>query len=266
MSNNAQLSISGVLSKAYQTFTTNLTQNVIIALSLVVVELVVRLVGDLLVGSPLSAVLFLGVTVFVWTLVSLFLVSYSIIQVRGTNISISEILKFIFDAKLFINYVAASLLVTLLVSVGFMLLIVPGIILGLGLMFTYYIIVDKNLGPIEAMKESWNISKGYKMELFLLFLAVMLISFVLGLTIILAPFAYLYSTFALAAAYDILSSENASEDEEEDEEDADEDENGDEDEKGEEESESNTENNSQKDASENQASDEEVDTEPEQNE
>lgn len=61
----------------------------------------------------------------------------------------------------------ASLLVALGVSLGFLLLVIPGVILSLGWMFTQLLLVDKNLGPVEAIKESWRITQGEKGGLFL---------------------------------------------------------------------------------------------------
>ncbi len=63
--------------------------------------------------------------------------------------------------------ILASLLVALGVSLGLLLLIVPGVILSLGWMFTQLLIVDKDLGPLEAIKESWRITQGEKGGLFL---------------------------------------------------------------------------------------------------
>lgn len=72
----------------------------------------------------------------------------------------------------FWRYVAGQILVGLTVIAGLILLVVPGIILALGLVFSSYLIVDKNKGPVEAMKESWRITKGHKWELFLFVLAI----------------------------------------------------------------------------------------------
>jgi len=41
----------------------------------------------------------------------------------------------------------------------------------MGLMFVPYLVIDRGLGPIESMKESWRVTKGNKWQLFLLFLA-----------------------------------------------------------------------------------------------
>jgi uncharacterized membrane protein len=65
----------------------------------------------------------------------------------------------------FWKYVGASILVGLVIVAGFILLIVPGIILMLMLMFTTFIVIDRGLGPLDAMKESNNITHGHKWPL-----------------------------------------------------------------------------------------------------
>ncbi|HWO07470.1 MAG TPA: DUF975 family protein [Candidatus Paceibacterota bacterium] len=72
----------------------------------------------------------------------------------------------------FWRYLGGQILVGIIVIIGFILLIVPGIIAALGLVFTSYLIIDKGRGPIEAMKESWRITKGHRWQLLLLVLAV----------------------------------------------------------------------------------------------
>lgn len=76
-------------------------------------------------------------------------------------------------AKLpFWQYIGAKILVAVVVIVGLILLIVPGIIAALMFLFSNYLVVDKGLGPIEAMKESMRITKGHKWQLLLLVLAI----------------------------------------------------------------------------------------------
>lgn len=64
-------------------------------------------------------------------------------------------------------YVLATLLYGLIIAVGTLLLIVPGIIFGLMFMFYGYVMIEKKLGPIEALKESKRLTAGAKWDLFL---------------------------------------------------------------------------------------------------
>lgn len=78
----------------------------------------------------------------------------------------------LWNPKPFIWYAIGQFIVGAIVLLGFVLLIVPGVIAALGLMFSSYLIVDKGQGPIEALKASWHMTKGHKWQLFLLVLAV----------------------------------------------------------------------------------------------
>jgi uncharacterized membrane protein len=64
-------------------------------------------------------------------------------------------------------YVLATLLYGVITALGTLLLVVPGIILGLMFMFYGYVMIEKSLGPIEALQESKRLTQGVKMDLFL---------------------------------------------------------------------------------------------------
>ncbi len=71
-----------------------------------------------------------------------------------------NIKKALMSWKMFINYVVASILVTLATIGGLILLIIPGVIIMLRLIFVNQLVIDRNLGPIEAIKKSWRMTKG----------------------------------------------------------------------------------------------------------
>ncbi len=58
-----------------------------------------------------------------------------------------------------------EILLSIIFIVSFLLLIVPGIILSIVLMFSIYIYVDKNIRPVDSMKESARITKGHRWTL-----------------------------------------------------------------------------------------------------
>lgn len=79
------------------------------------------------------------------------------------------------------NYFLAYLLVAVSVIIGIILLIVPGIIVAIMFGFSCYLVVDRGLGPIEAIKESMRITKGHRWDLFVLVLAclgIMILGFI----------------------------------------------------------------------------------------
>lgn len=66
-----------------------------------------------------------------------------------------------------LNYFLASILYNLMVFAGIILLIIPGIYLAIRFQYFGYLIADKNLGPIQAFKESSKLTSGVKWQLFL---------------------------------------------------------------------------------------------------
>jgi uncharacterized membrane protein len=71
----------------------------------------------------------------------------------------------------FQNYwhaVLASLLTGIIVMLGFFLLIVPGIIFACRLAFVPYLVVDRKMETIEAVKESWRMTRGHANKVFLM--------------------------------------------------------------------------------------------------
>jgi len=81
-------------------------------------------------------------------------------------------------------YLGVSILYTIMVGVGILFFIVPGIIVALTFMFAPYFVVNNRCGPIQALKASAAITEGAKWELFFLMLVLGIIeslSWVFGL-------------------------------------------------------------------------------------
>ena len=68
--------------------------------------------------------------------------------------------------KFFFRYVAGSFLYSLIVLCGLILLVVPGIMWAIRFQFFSYFIIDKDAGPVEALKLSSKATKGARMDLF----------------------------------------------------------------------------------------------------
>jgi len=108
------------------------------------------------------------------------------------------------------NAVGAGLLVTIIVVVGFILLIVPGIYLACKLAFTPYLVVDRKMGVTNAIGESWRMTGGHGWKVFLIGL--------LGIPIVIAGLicllvgviiSYMWISMALASLYHAVSTSGA---------------------------------------------------------
>jgi hypothetical protein len=67
--------------------------------------------------------------------------------------------------------IVTSLLVSVGVTFGLMLLVIPGILLGLGWALSFFALVDTDASPTEAMSASWEQTKGHRGKIFLFYLA-----------------------------------------------------------------------------------------------
>jgi len=67
---------------------------------------------------------------------------------------------------IFLNYFLGSLLYSLIVIGGTLLLIIPGIIWSVKYSLVTYLIVDKGMSPVEALHKSGEITNGSKWRLF----------------------------------------------------------------------------------------------------
>jgi uncharacterized membrane protein len=114
-------------------------------------------------------------------------------------------LKDLWHPELFLNYLLTSILVGIGIILGFILLIVPGIILSLVFGFALYLVIDRKLGPIEAMKESARLTRGNRWNLFTLIIAILLINLVGLLALVVGLFVSVpISALAMVHAYRTL--------------------------------------------------------------
>lgn len=107
----------------------------------------------------------------------------------------------------FWRFLGAHVLAGLAVLVGLLLLVVPGIIIGVGLTFVPYLIVDRGAGVVDSLKESWRLTKGNKLQLFFLLLALLGLNILGLLALIIGIFVTApLSLLALTSAYRKLAS------------------------------------------------------------
>ncbi|MEK7116658.1 MAG: hypothetical protein AAB837_00645 [Patescibacteria group bacterium] len=84
------------------------------------------------------------------------------------------------EYKTFWRYLGVSILMSLAVLGGLILLIIPGIIWAVRFSFSPIIVVDTKLGPVASMKESYAITKGSFWHLFFFWIVLALVN-LLGL-------------------------------------------------------------------------------------
>ncbi|MEP7052375.1 MAG: hypothetical protein ABJB12_18555 [Pseudomonadota bacterium] len=102
--------------------------------------------------------------------------------------------------RFFLPMLGGQLLYTLGCAAGVMLCVVPGCILACGWICYQPFIVDKGLGPIDALKASWRVTTGHKGSVFLY----LLLSGAVGLLGVLA-----LCVGAILVAWPVLAVANA---------------------------------------------------------
>jgi hypothetical protein len=100
--------------------------------------------------------------------------------VRGQRPELGDL--FVPFRRNWLSSVLAQILVTVVVVVGFILLIVPGIFLAVRLAFVPFLVVDEGRGPMDAVMESFNRTSGYGWTILgaaLLSILVVIVGFIL---------------------------------------------------------------------------------------
>jgi uncharacterized membrane protein len=86
--------------------------------------------------------------------------------VRGERIEVRDI--FAVFQKNYWNAVIANIVVGIIVGLGIVMLIVPGIIFACRLAFVPYLVVDQEMDVMDALRVSWDMTRGYGWHIFLM--------------------------------------------------------------------------------------------------
>lgn len=107
------------------------------------------------------------------------------------------------------NYLGSQILLMLIILGGFLLFIIPGLIFSIKYMFTPYLVIDKGMGPIEALKASGKLTDGIKWDLvgFMAAIIILMYSGILALVVGLLITVQVM-TVAYVVLYNMLSSRN----------------------------------------------------------
>ena len=138
---------------------------------------------------------------------SVFMIGYAkfiLSFVRGNKLTMNDITEFM--KKHWVVALLTSILADLIICGCTILLVIPGIIAAIGLMFYQEVCADNpEMRARDIVKKSWNMTKGHKGELFVLALSFIGWGILACLTLgILYIWLYPYMTVAFALAYEEL--------------------------------------------------------------
>jgi uncharacterized membrane protein len=177
----------------------------VITIVIVAVHLVLNLIGFATRNFFLQLV-FQIIAWIVGLILAMGLIRCSLAVVRGQTPQVDML----FQTEGLGVYIITSILVGLMVGIGLILCIIPGIILGIMFMFYGYLIVENpSLGVGDALKRAQEMTKGRLGELFVFGLALFGINLVGALLCgIGLLFTYGITAIAVAYAYRTLSGES----------------------------------------------------------
>ncbi len=147
---------------------TNLKTNFLPVSVFVIITMLISMAPNIITmsdpESPMLSLISAVVSIILGVFVQIIIYKSGLLFIDKGAISIGEITP---EFSKFVNLLLGSLLYGLIVFGGLILLIIPGIIFALKYGFYGYLIVDQNLGPLEAIKKSGEITKGSKFDLFI---------------------------------------------------------------------------------------------------
>lgn len=99
---------------------------------------------------------------FVSFIISISVMTVSLVIVHGKTPNYDDLLKSFKNHKIMWHYFLASILCALIVLVGFIALILPGIYLAVRLQFYKLLIIEnEDLSPVDALKKSMEMTDGH---------------------------------------------------------------------------------------------------------
>ncbi len=112
----------------------------------------------------------------------------------------------------YLNIILANLIVVALVILGFVMLIVPGVIVLCRLAFVSFLVMDKNMEPMKAIEKSWQMTRGHGWTIFgMLILSFFIIIAGFIVMFVGVIFSFMWINSAFATLYLAVSNENDNE-------------------------------------------------------
>jgi uncharacterized membrane protein len=133
-----------------------------------IISFLINLPGNLLEGMDGVAAVLLMIIVTIVAMVLSFLLDMgkTAFFLHSHDVPTGVSIRDLWHPQPFWKYVGASILSGILIILGLILLIIPGIIVAIMVAFSTYIVIDTGLGPWAAIKRSAEITKGHRWHLF----------------------------------------------------------------------------------------------------
>jgi len=192
-------SIKEAVSYGWKQATSRLTFFVLLIIIMIAASALPGIIGSLLEDQNAGFLIFI-IQLVSWglqLLVSLGLIHVALLVHDRKKATYKDLFS---QTRLIIPYFLASVIYTLIIIAGFILLVIPGFVWAIKFRYFSYLMVDKKLGPIDAIKQSGKITKGVKWQLFLFGLVLFGIN-ILGALVLLVGLLVTIPLSMMAEAY-----------------------------------------------------------------
>lgn len=178
--------VFGLIKESWEAFLRNLLTFVLLfALPVMAIILVVIIIVGIVTfsmgggaGFSRASIIYIASLLLLVLAISVsFLPAVTITQLASVRKKkINPIQAFIKGLPFVFKYLLLGLLVVFSVLAGFILLVIPGMLLGFFFSMSFYILIDKKVGVFEALKHSFNLVKQNWMLVLCLYIVNMAIS------------------------------------------------------------------------------------------
>lgn len=121
--------------------------------------------------------------IIVWFVIGIIATTISLTIAHESTPSFTDVSKSFKNYKITLHFFLANLLYGIIVSIGILLFVLPGIYMAIRLgLYKFFIVEHEHMGPIQALKESMHITKGHFWKLLGFTSILVLINFI-GLAI-----------------------------------------------------------------------------------
>ena len=106
------------------------------------------------------------------------ILSFALKVARGQPVAFGDVFS---GGRYFGKMLVAQLCAAIAVGLGFVLCVIPGYIVLYGICLYGFLIVDQDLGGVDALKKSWEMTKGHRVNIFVLHLLALVVVIAGGL-------------------------------------------------------------------------------------
>lgn len=147
---------------------------------------------------PTDLLLWMGILMFLIVCLNFFIIVIALALRRGAK----PLIYLKSRIGLFPAYLLLMLLKYIAIAAGLMLFVVPGLFMLLSLYLAEYLLIDKQLRPVDALRASFNKTRGFRTGIFFFELDVFIISYLLSFPQSLWPDTVL--TYAIMALINVV--------------------------------------------------------------